>query len=630
MRYSFPDEGNRLVYSADGFGRALRGAQGTTFVVYADEAGTTLADIRTTEGVIIVGSTVAIDEDSLMPRFLGPEGAVFLWVRQEHGIGDTSLVRAAVLPEEIAALVQEIIDQILDGAPNALNTLNELAAALGDDPNFATTVLNYLGRLSTGLLVTANRSLILFDQQFRDLVVTSGVTLTVPHSTVVPWQPGTVIQLTPRSGSFTLAQANAATQDWTVGDTAQGTPYIVSSPTKMVFISNGGGIDTWRLMPGGGGTVSSYVWDEGTHQYREDTDLRIFVGPSTQPPSSSPGGRDQVADVWLDDGEGQPIVTAYVWDEDTEAYESDPDVRIFVGPTDPRVADGGRDNENDIWIPVASDDEVAHSFTAYVWDADGGEYVQGIDARVFVGPEDPVTAPGGRSSYHDVWIAQGVETDDGESPDPSYLFGVGVDDPTVWSAVHPGNAAGDQEFDRAGLHTDIPAGWAWINQAGTYEEKFGAGVLLIPQEAAYQHRFLAKPIPADAVFTITAKVTGSNNNQANSSWGLYVTDGTKVVHLRNSEDAAGSVATYTTLAGAGGANVATQQSRVNLTYFRIRRNSPTSWDFLGSIDGITWRPILLAYNLPAFLVPTHIGFGGYANSAAAQLREIACHWWRVR
>jgi hypothetical protein len=29
---------------------------------------------------------------------------------------------------------------IVDSSPEALNTLNELAAALGDDPNFATTV----------------------------------------------------------------------------------------------------------------------------------------------------------------------------------------------------------------------------------------------------------------------------------------------------------------------------------------------------------------------------------------------------------------------------------------------------------------------------------------------------------
>ncbi|PAJ87926.1 gp53-like domain-containing protein [Burkholderia ubonensis] len=40
--------------------------------------------------------------------------------------------------------LQSAIDGILAGAPGALDTLKELAAALGNDPNFATTILNAL------------------------------------------------------------------------------------------------------------------------------------------------------------------------------------------------------------------------------------------------------------------------------------------------------------------------------------------------------------------------------------------------------------------------------------------------------------------------------------------------------
>lgn len=50
----------------------------------------------------------------------------------------------------VDARAQLKIDQILDAAPNNLDTLNELAAALGDDPNFATTVTN---NLSTKLAI---------------------------------------------------------------------------------------------------------------------------------------------------------------------------------------------------------------------------------------------------------------------------------------------------------------------------------------------------------------------------------------------------------------------------------------------------------------------------------------------
>lgn len=39
------------------------------------------------------------------------------------------------------------VADMVDSAPETLNTLNELAAALGDDPNFATTVATQIGNL---------------------------------------------------------------------------------------------------------------------------------------------------------------------------------------------------------------------------------------------------------------------------------------------------------------------------------------------------------------------------------------------------------------------------------------------------------------------------------------------------
>ena len=50
------------------------------------------------------------------------------------GDNDTSVASTAFVQQEIASLV--------DSAPGTLNTLNELAAALGDDANFSTTVTN--------------------------------------------------------------------------------------------------------------------------------------------------------------------------------------------------------------------------------------------------------------------------------------------------------------------------------------------------------------------------------------------------------------------------------------------------------------------------------------------------------
>ena len=42
--------------------------------------------------------------------------------------------------------VSQMITAVIDSAPETLNTLNELAAALGDDPNFATTVATEIGK----------------------------------------------------------------------------------------------------------------------------------------------------------------------------------------------------------------------------------------------------------------------------------------------------------------------------------------------------------------------------------------------------------------------------------------------------------------------------------------------------
>lgn len=41
--------------------------------------------------------------------------------------------------------IQEAVASIIDGAPELLDTLNELAAAIGDDPNFAATIAAQIG-----------------------------------------------------------------------------------------------------------------------------------------------------------------------------------------------------------------------------------------------------------------------------------------------------------------------------------------------------------------------------------------------------------------------------------------------------------------------------------------------------
>ena len=56
--------------------------------------------------------------------------------------------------------VDNAVSNLVDTAPTALDTLNELAAALGDDPNFATTVSTNIGNVSSRVTTLENANYI--------------------------------------------------------------------------------------------------------------------------------------------------------------------------------------------------------------------------------------------------------------------------------------------------------------------------------------------------------------------------------------------------------------------------------------------------------------------------------------
>lgn len=74
------------------------------------------------------------------------------WVMAQNFIKSADLTgyatEAWVMAKNYAtqAYVATKIADLVDSSPEALNTLNELAAALGDDPNFATTITNLIGQ----------------------------------------------------------------------------------------------------------------------------------------------------------------------------------------------------------------------------------------------------------------------------------------------------------------------------------------------------------------------------------------------------------------------------------------------------------------------------------------------------
>jgi hypothetical protein len=69
--------------------------------------------------------------------------------------GATQALARTAIGAVAAADITTAVNAVINGAPGALDTLNELAAALGDDANFATTVTNALAGKAQGLTATA-------------------------------------------------------------------------------------------------------------------------------------------------------------------------------------------------------------------------------------------------------------------------------------------------------------------------------------------------------------------------------------------------------------------------------------------------------------------------------------------
>jgi hypothetical protein len=107
---------------------------------------------------------------------------------------------------EIDTIVNTQINNLIASAPSALNTLDELALALGDDANFATTVTNSLATKKTEIssAISANTTLVAGRRYF--VTSASALTLTLPSS---PAQNDQVDILD--------ASGNAATYNITLG-----------------------------------------------------------------------------------------------------------------------------------------------------------------------------------------------------------------------------------------------------------------------------------------------------------------------------------------------------------------------------------------------------------------------------
>ncbi len=123
----------------------------------------------------------------------------------------TSIAIATAKSEAIADATSQV-SALISGAPAAMNTLDELAAALGDDANFAASVTTSLGLKVDSLtpIVTKTESYTLSSLTERDDLIEMGsgspLTLTIPADETLDFPIGTSIDiLQTGAGQVTIA-----------------------------------------------------------------------------------------------------------------------------------------------------------------------------------------------------------------------------------------------------------------------------------------------------------------------------------------------------------------------------------------------------------------------------------------
>lgn len=216
------------------------------------------------------------------------------------------------------------------------------------------------------------------------------------------------------------------------------------------------------------------------------------------------------------------------------------------------------------------------------------------------------------------------------------------DSPQAWTDAYGAPTTYDCEFNRINNPTTVPSGWVFQNQrSATYIEQLGCGHITIPVGSGTPDNItcLVQPISAASSWTAVGK--------ARSLWqqgwvkealygypsGLVITDGTKAAGMLWYWTPWVSMTTWTNMAGTVAGDIGTVTVKadggyqMNIPYWRIKKNSSSSYDFAFSYDAILWVPVVTAYNLGGFMTPTHFGF--LFNQDPGQ-QEYTVDWFRVR
>lgn len=105
-----------------------------------------------------LGYSISTDYNDLqnLPTSLSDFGITSIATAEQGALAETAIQPDDLDDYALKTYVDNAISSLVDTAPGTLDTLNELAAALGDDPNFATTVSTQISAKLDASSYTAN------------------------------------------------------------------------------------------------------------------------------------------------------------------------------------------------------------------------------------------------------------------------------------------------------------------------------------------------------------------------------------------------------------------------------------------------------------------------------------------
>ena len=188
---------------------------------YADDAvGSHNSDTTSVHGIADTTQLALLSDVAAVTKTTLGLGNVDNTSDADKPVSTATVTAIATAKSEAIAEVTAVID----GAPNALNTLNELAAALGDDANFASTVTTSLAAKvdSYTPITQKTASYTLSTLDHRDDLIemgsSSALTLTIPLNSSIAYPVGTSFDvLQTGSGQVTIAGAAGVTVNATPG-----------------------------------------------------------------------------------------------------------------------------------------------------------------------------------------------------------------------------------------------------------------------------------------------------------------------------------------------------------------------------------------------------------------------------